>query len=86
MRHIEMSSILTCPKCGYIKSEEMPTERHQRFYACKNCNLVIMPKHGSCCVFCSYGNIPCPSAQKKRPQDDSVVYTLSLTKRMRIQI
>ena len=84
MRHIEMSSILTCPKCGYIASEEMPIDSKQRFHVCKNCNLVIMPKPGSCCVFCSYGNIPCPSAQNESAWDDSDIITISLTKRMRV--
>ena len=84
MHTIEMSSILTCPKCGHVESVEMPAGERQQFYACKKCHLVIMPKPGSCCVFCSYGSNPCPTAQKDPSWDGSRVFTISLAKRMRI--
>ena len=35
-------------------------------YECSNCKIVIYPHHGDCCVFCSYGTVPCPSIQIER--------------------
>jgi len=57
-------SIITCPNCGYQKEEEMPPDACQFFYDCENCNTVLKPKRGDCCVFCSYGSVKCPSIQK----------------------
>jgi hypothetical protein len=28
---------------------------------------VLQPKPGDCCVFCSYGDVPCPPIQQERP-------------------
>ncbi len=61
---IELQTIITCPKCGHRENETMPTDACQFFYECKSCNEVISPLSGDCCVFCSYGTIPCPPIQK----------------------
>ncbi|MFL3662119.1 MAG: GDCCVxC domain-containing (seleno)protein, partial [Polaribacter sp.] len=34
------------------------------FYACTHCKTVLKPKAGDCCVFCSYGTVPCPPIQE----------------------
>ncbi|MDX8412951.1 MAG: GDCCVxC domain-containing (seleno)protein [Mariprofundales bacterium] len=57
-------STITCPLCGYQKSEIMPTDACQWFYECTQCHILLKPKDGDCCVFCSYGNVPCPSIQQ----------------------
>lgn len=57
------SSVITCPVCGFHKTEQMPADACRYFYQCDNCRNVIRPKKGDCCVFCSYGNIACPSMQ-----------------------
>lgn len=41
----------------------MPTDACQWFYDCKGCGALLKPKAGDCCVFCSYGNVPCPPIQ-----------------------
>ena len=41
----------------------MPTDACQWFYDCKGCGVVLKPKPGDCCVFCSYGSMPCPPKQ-----------------------
>ncbi|HQS65548.1 MAG TPA: GDCCVxC domain-containing (seleno)protein, partial [Acidovorax defluvii] len=28
------------------------------------CHTVLSPKTGDCCVFCSYGTVPCPPIQE----------------------
>jgi hypothetical protein len=61
---IILTSIVTCPHCGYQKEENMPVDACQYFYACEQCKTVLKPQPGDCCVFCSYGNMPCPPIQK----------------------
>jgi hypothetical protein len=63
---IIIESTVTCPQCGHQKTEQMPTDACQYFYKCEQCQKILKPKAGDCCVFCSYGNVPCPSIQQKR--------------------
>jgi hypothetical protein len=42
----------------------MPTDACQFFYDCKGCGQRLKPKPGDCCVFCSYGSVPCPPVQQ----------------------
>jgi hypothetical protein len=60
---IDLISVITCPECGFQKKESMPEDSCQFFYECENCHVVLKPKHGDCCVFCSFGNVKCPSMQ-----------------------
>lgn len=60
---VELKSTLTCPNCGYIKDEIMPTDACQYFYECKKCKTILQPLKGDCCVYCSYGSIKCPPIQ-----------------------
>lgn len=59
-----LESIITCPECGFQKEETMPTDSCQFFYECTDCQTVLKPKQGDCCVYCSYGPVKCPSTQK----------------------
>lgn len=63
MMEIILESVITCPVCGYTKTEQMPTDACQYFYTCENCKTVLKPEHGDCCVFCSYGSVKCPPVQ-----------------------
>ena len=60
---VELKSEITCPECGFKQSEEMPTDACQFFYECKGCKVLLRPLSGDCCVFCSYGSVPCPPIQ-----------------------
>lgn len=60
---VVLDSTLTCPVCGHVESEIMPTDACQWFYECKACHEVLRPKEGDCCVFCSYATVPCPPIQ-----------------------
>ncbi len=62
----ELESTLTCPECGHVKTETMPTDACQYFYDCAGCGTVLKPLAGDCCVFCSYGTVPCPPIQIAR--------------------
>lgn len=63
---IELASTLTCPKCGCSALETMPTNACQYFYDCPHCGALLRPLKGDCCVFCSYGDVPCPPIQEAR--------------------
>jgi hypothetical protein len=60
---ISLISTLTCPHCGHGKTETMPTDACQWFYECEQCRELLKPQAGDCCVFCSYGSVPCPPIQ-----------------------
>jgi hypothetical protein len=66
--HMIQESIITCPTCGFSKTETMPTDACQFFYECSGCGAMMRPKSGDCCVYCSYGSVPCPSIQAARPE------------------
>ena len=57
-------SKVTCPACAFERLETMPVDACQFFYECRNCGAILRPKPGDCCVFCSYGSVPCPSVQE----------------------
>lgn len=60
---VERVSVLTCPECGHRSRETMPTDACQWYYECAGCGVLLRPKPGDCCVFCSYGSVPCPPVQ-----------------------
>ncbi|MEX1129527.1 MAG: GDCCVxC domain-containing (seleno)protein [Vicinamibacterales bacterium] len=55
-----MTATIICPSCGQPTAEEMPTDRCLFFFDCPSCKVVMRPKPGDCCVFCSYADQPCP--------------------------
>jgi hypothetical protein len=61
-------SRITCPQCGTSAVEIMPVDACRYFYQCGGCGVVLKPKPGDCCVFCSYGDVRCPPKQ-----DESVL-------------
>ena len=63
---LETRSEITCPACGHRQVATMPTDACRFFYACAGCGRVLRPKPGDCCVFCSYGSVPCPPVQAEK--------------------
>ena len=61
---VELRSTLTCPLCAHTQVETMPSDACQWFYDCANCGAVLKPLPGDCCVYCSYGTVPCPPIQQ----------------------
>lgn len=59
-------SLVTCPECGYAEKLSMPVDYCQFFHECAGCGALLKAKEGTCCVFCSYGDVPCPPVQKAR--------------------
>jgi len=60
---IKLQSTITCPFCGFQSIENMPVDACQYFYECSGCKIILKPKQGDCCVFCTYGSVKCPSIQ-----------------------
>jgi len=63
-KEILLESTITCPICKHKKTETMPTDACQWFYECAECKTLLKPLKGDCCVFCSYGTVPCPPIQE----------------------
>ena len=64
MAEVRLQSVLTCPACHHQAEEVMPTIACKFFHECAGCHAVLSPKPGDCCVFCSYGTVPCPPMQE----------------------
>lgn len=56
---------LTCPECGTKQKGEMLEAAYSYAYQCNGCSEIIEKKNDSCCVYCSYGEVKCPSEQIK---------------------
>lgn len=63
---MERQSIITCPICEHAAIETMAIDACQYIYDCKRCGYRMKPIHGKCCVYCSYGSVPCPPMQEGR--------------------
>nr|WP_315593846.1 GDCCVxC domain-containing (seleno)protein [uncultured Cupriavidus sp.] len=71
MTAANLYSVLTCPHCGHVQRETMPTDACRFYYECLHCKVVLRPKPGDCCVFCSFGSVPCPPIQQQRACESS---------------
>ena len=65
MSALVLESVITCPRCGARKTETMPTDACQFFYECSQCQALLRPNAGDCCVFCSFGSVKCPPIQQQ---------------------
>ncbi len=63
MHAIVTESTLTCPQCGFAETLQMPSDACLWFHQCNRCNALLRPRDNHCCVFCSYGSVPCPPVQ-----------------------
>ena len=66
MTGVVLVSVLTCPFCGFAKSESMPADACQFYYECTHCGALLRPRHGDCCVFCTFGSVKCPPMQAQQ--------------------
>lgn len=73
-RKAAFESTVTCPVCGHREIEAMPANACLFFYDCKGCGSLLRPLPGDCCVFCSYGSVPCPSIQERRDRNHEQSY------------
>jgi len=66
---MEWNAIITCPRCGFVKSETMLSDTWVVHYECTSCGAVLRPLFGQCCVFCSFSDQHCPSKQREEQAD-----------------
>jgi hypothetical protein len=59
-----LESVIRCPNCDNESAELTPVDACEFFYDCERCGARLKPKDGDCCVFCSYGTVPCPPVQE----------------------
>lgn len=64
-----LDSVLRCPLCQFEEELRMPVDACVFFRECKGCRVVLRPKPGDCCVFCSYGTQRCPMMQIESPPE-----------------
>jgi len=67
---VTLASTLTCPVCGRAETLAMPTDACVFFHECAGCHTLLRPKAGDCCVFCSFGSVPCPPIQASRARGE----------------
>ena len=60
-------SELTCPQCGFNELLTMPGNACLWYHECSHCQALLKPRPGDCCVFCSFGTVPCPPIQLNAP-------------------
>ncbi|MDH3280568.1 MAG: hypothetical protein OEQ18_05520 [Gammaproteobacteria bacterium] len=58
-----LESTLHCPECNHEETLTMPIDACLYYHQCAGCRAFLKPKAGDCCVFCSYGSVPCPPVQ-----------------------
>jgi TusA-related sulfurtransferase len=58
-------STLTCPECGHAENLELPTDTCLFLHECAGCSTLLRAAKDDCCVFCSYGDVACPSIQEQ---------------------
>ena len=63
--HFHTKSSITCPGCGHTATETMPLDACVFLYECRNCEKLMTPDSGDCCIFCSLGTHPCPTSQRE---------------------
>jgi len=57
-------AVMRCPHCGERLREQMPGEGSVIHTKCFHCGLFIHKRPGTCCVYCSDADIPCPQVQR----------------------
>ena len=70
---LRLQSTVTCPRCRARHTVTMPTDRCMWQYTCPGCSARLTPRPDDCCVFCSYGDVPCPGVQARGPAAGPVV-------------
>ena len=63
-KQLVLESVLTRLAFAHAQLELMPVDACQYFCECTRCGILLKPKAGDCCVFCSYGSVKCPPMQQ----------------------
>ena len=71
MPRLVYESVITCPHCQCARAESMSPDRTVFSYRCSGCGTTLVAQGDDCCVFCSYGSVPCPPVQQLETYLDS---------------
>lgn len=58
-------STITCPHCRYKETLPIPDNYCLARWQCPSCGEELKPYEGDCCVFCSFGDVPCLPIQQE---------------------
>uniref|UniRef100_UPI00404742C2 GDCCVxC domain-containing (seleno)protein n=1 Tax=Polynucleobacter sp. TaxID=2029855 RepID=UPI00404742C2 len=58
------TSTITCPHCLGLDILEIPKGESHHLYRCPACSVILKPKSGDCCIFCSFGSIECSNSEQ----------------------
>jgi len=64
MNNLKKTTTISCPVCKFKSEVQMDPEEPLQFYFCEECGARLKPKPGDCCVYKSYGSVPCVATQK----------------------
>jgi hypothetical protein len=62
-KKIKIISKVRCLNCGRREKVRMPLYASQIYYQCNFCKTIHKTLEGVCCIFCSYGSVPCTKMQ-----------------------
>jgi hypothetical protein len=68
---------VVCPDCGHRAREAMPVNACQFFYVCHGCGILLKPREGDCCVFCSYSDRLCPPRALALPCQERTLWEVT---------
>ncbi|OWS69441.1 GDCCVxC domain-containing (seleno)protein [Polynucleobacter campilacus] len=60
----KQQSTITCPHCQAAETLEVLRGSSMHLYRCRSCSNILKPKSGDCCIFCSFGDFDCASAEQ----------------------
>jgi len=66
---VTTQSLGTGPRCGMRTETVMPTDACIVVFECESCRVVLRPKSGDCCIFCSFAGVKCPPVQLRQGFD-----------------
>jgi hypothetical protein len=64
-------STITCPVCGFAQEAVMPERSCAITYRCSQGGTDLWPAEGDCCVYCTYGSVPCQAIQVERARPEA---------------
>jgi hypothetical protein len=67
-KQVNKYSVLQCTGCGFTQEFEMPQYASRKHFYCPDCRKAHQSRKEECCIYCSYGSVPCPQQQVRLSQ------------------
>ncbi|MCW3076432.1 MAG: hypothetical protein JWO32_1041 [Bacteroidetes bacterium] len=65
-KSIKIKSVVVCPVCKFKRELFMAANHFLKVYECEECNALLKTDKKQCCIFCSYGSVPCIPVQMEK--------------------